>query len=165
MSRNKLLLFIIAILFLANVALLYFFFKGKEEVKPPSREHRGISGQLKNDVGFSDEQMKAYDLRREQHMNEMKGLFETMRQTKEQFFNTVKNPGATDSLVQSNASAIAGQQKAIDLRTHAYFSDLRKICTAEQLPKFDSLYQQVIKRMISMGRRPPPGGTHDSLKK
>ena len=164
MSRNKLLLFIVAILFLANVVLLYFFFKGKEEVKPPSKEHRGISEQLKKDVGFTEEQLKAYDLRREKHMNEMKGLFEEMRQTKEQFFNTVKNPQGVDTLVQSGAEDIADKQKAIDLRTHAYFTDLRKICTPEQLPKFDSLYHQVIKRMISMGRR-PPGNPRENLKK
>jgi protein CpxP len=163
MSRNKLLLFIVAILFLANVVLLYFFFKGKEEVKPPSREHRGISEQLKNDVGFNQEQLKAYDLRREKHMSEMKGLFEGMRQTKEQFFNTIKDPNPNDSLVQASARNIAEQQKAIDLRTHAYFTDLRKICSTDQLPKFDSLYQEVIKRMISMGRR--PSGNRENLKK
>ena len=164
MSRNKLLLFIVAILFLANVVLLYFFFKGKEEVKPPSREHRGISEQLKNDVGFNDEQLKAYNVRREKHMSEMKVLFEAMRQTKEEFFNTVKTPQAADTLIQSGAVDIAERQKAIDLRTHAYFTDLRKICTPDQLPKFDSLYQQVIKRMISTGKR-QPGTPRENLKK
>ena len=166
MSRNKLLLFIVAILLLANVVLLYFLFKGKENAKPPARENRGISQQLKNDVGFSEDQLSAYNLRREKHMTEMKGLFESLRQSKEQFYNTVKDPQSPDSIVQTGANTIAERQKEIDVRTHAYFTDLRKICTADQLPKFDSLYQQVIKRMISTGRRPQSkGATHDSLKK
>lgn len=166
MSRNKLLLFIVAILFLANVVLLYFLFKGKGDPKPPTREHRGISEQLKNDVGFDAEQLQAYNLRREKHMGEMKGLFEDMRLTKENFFNTVKDPQAADSLIQSGAKAIAEKQKRIDLQTHGYFTDLRKICSPPQLPKFDSLYQQVIRRMISTGRRTQSRGNNkDSLKK
>jgi hypothetical protein len=166
MSRNKLLLFIVAILFLANVVLLYFFFKGKDESKPPSREHRGISEQLKNEVGFNPDQLKAYDLRRTQHIGEMKGLFDDLRQTKEMFFNTVKDPQAADSIIQRGAAAIAEKQKRIDLQTHSYFTDLRKICNPEQLPKFDSLYQQVIRKMISTGRRPQSKGSNrDSLKK
>lgn len=167
MSRNKLLLFIVAILLLANVVLLYFLFKGESNSKSQPRERRGISEQLKNDVGFNEEQLKAYELRREKHMGEMKGLFEELRQTKEQFFTTVQNPQAADSIIQRGANTIAEKQKLIDLQTHAYFTDLRKICTPDQLPKFDSLYQQVIKRMISMGRRPPSKGNNnrDSLKK
>ena len=166
MSRNKLLLFIVAILFLANVVLLYFIFKGKDDIKPIPREHRGISEQLKNEVGFTESQLNAYNLRREKHMGEMKGLFEAMRQSKEQFFNTVKDPQAPDSTVQAGANTIAERQKAIDLKTHTYFTDLRKICTPEQLPKFDSLYQQVIRKMINSGRRPASkGNDRENLKK
>ena len=167
MSRNKLLLFIITILLLANVVLLYFFFKGKDSTKKPSsRERRGISEQLKNEVGFNELQLQAYEQRRTIHMDEMKGLFEDLRQTKEIFFNTVKDTLAADSSIEQGANMIAERQKQIDLRTHAYFQGLRKLCTPEQLPRFDSLYQQVIKRMISSGRKPPakrPGS--DSLKK
>jgi hypothetical protein len=166
MSRNKLLLFIIAILFVANVALLYFFFKGKNDSKPAAREHRGMSEQLKKDVGFNAGQLNTYDVRRQQHMTEMKGLFEDLRQTKENFFNTVKSTQADDSVIQAGARAIAEKQMRIDLRTHGYFTDLRKLCTPDQLPKFDSLYQQVVKRMISSGRRPSSkGNNRDSLKK
>ena len=166
MSRNKLLLFIVAILLLANVVLLYFLFKGDSQPKPTPRERRGISEQLKNDVGFNAEQLKAYELRREKHMGEMKGLFEDLRQTKENFFNTVRDPQAADSVVERGANAIAEKQKLIDLQTHSYFTDLRKICTPEQLAKFDSLYQQVIKRMISLGKRPASkGNNRDTLKK
>ena len=119
MSRNKLLLFIVAILLLANVVLLYFLFKGESNSKSQPRERRGISEQLKNDVGFNEEQLKAYELRREKHMGEMKGLFEELRQTKEQFFTTVQNPQAADSIIQRGANTIAEKQKLIDLQAKA----------------------------------------------
>ena len=152
-TRNKLLLFVIAILLLANIALIYFLVRGNHN-KPSRTERHGMAEQLKKEVGFSEEQLKQYQQRRDAHMKEMRKLFEDLRITKENYFNTLTNtaPGDSGSLVTANE--IGEKQKRVDLTTYQYFSGIRKICTPEQLPKYDSLYKQVIKRMIS-GRRLP----------
>jgi len=165
-ARNRLLLFIIAILLVANLALVYFFVKGKDrDKKHDGRERHGMSEQLKADVGFSEDQLKAYQLKRDAHMKVMRGLFEDIRTTKEEFFKTIADTVLSDSALLVKASDIGEKQKRIDITTHEYFRSVRKLCTQEQLPKYDTLYQKVVKRMIS-GRRPQSSGKEkDSLEK
>ena len=163
-TRNKLLLLVIAILLLANIVQVYFLIRGDRN-KPQRMERHGMADQLKTDVGFSEDQLKQFQQMRDAHMKQIRGLFEDLRITKENFFNTLSGTHPGDSASLAKANEIAEKQKRIDVTTYQYFSSIRKICTPEQLPKYDSLYQQVIKRMIS-GRRPPSSKEREeSLKK
>lgn len=159
-TRNKLLLSVIAILFLANIVLVYFLIFGDRH-KPERTARQGMAEQLKTEVGFSEEQLNQYLLRRDTHMKEMRKLFEELRITKENFFNILSTTMPGDSAFIAKADEIGEKQKRVDLATYQYFTNIRKLCTPEQLPKYDSLYQQVIKRMIS-GKRPPPSKNRDS---
>ncbi len=55
----------------------------------------------------------------------------------------------SDSLINSGAETIGVKQKELDLQMFHHFERVRKLCTQEQLPKFDSALKKLIIRMTS----------------
>lgn len=169
-SKTKVLLFLVGILLLTNIALVVFFV-GKKD-RPAS--HNGprpdrssmMKGFLKDTVGFDDQQLSQYENIRQQHDERMKGLFEQMRIAKLDFYSLVNKPGA-DSASQAAAASIGEKQKAVDLAFFNHFREVRMLCRPEQQPKYDSLVQRIIRRMVSPQRRGDPRDKKEnkSLKK
>jgi len=152
--RNKTLLFIIVILLLTNVIMVVFFFNMTRKA-PPSEEPRRISftDRLKTQVGFSDEQIKAFEPRRNEFWKEMRQKFDSIRDTKKDFFYMVYDSSVPDSVIVERSKLIGEQQQRLDLLVVRYYKDIRTLCTSEQVPKFDSLLPPIIERMV----RPGPG--------
>jgi Spy/CpxP family protein refolding chaperone len=150
-SKNKGLLFIIAVLLLTNMAVLgYFLWFKKSPARaggPGSERSRGIENGLLNEVGFNDQQISQYKLYREEQWNALKPMFEDMRKAKESFFRLISTEGVSDSVVNAITDDIAEKQKALDMRMYNHFKRIRALCTPEQLPKYDSLVQRMMRKM------------------
>ena len=151
-SKNKSLIFIITVLLLTNIAVLGYFLWYKKpagghddhgKVKPPP----GIEAPLQNEVGFSEDQLVQYRQMRDEQMNTIKPMFDDMRKTKDSLFRMMSIDGTTDSTVNATADAIAQKQKAIDLRMYNHFKRIRGLCKPDQLPKYDSLIQRMMKKI------------------
>jgi periplasmic protein CpxP/Spy len=155
-SKTKVLIFIIIVLFLANLAMLGYFL-GVE--KPPKRGERDTRGPnvmntvLQEKVGFTAEQMKRVAELRKQHWNNMRQLFEESRKTKIDFYKNLSQMEVSDSLLKTAASRIGKTQEAIDLQTFRNFRDVRALCTPEQLPRYDSLVPATINKMWFPARK------------
>lgn len=148
--NNKVLLFIVAILLLANIAILFYFLWMKEPSKKNSRgdwQKSPITVFLQNEIGFSTDQMAAFEKTRQQHRQKMKPLFEDIKTAKVQFYEFLTNPVISDSTLNSAASIIGEKQKLLDLQTFQNFKEIRSLCTMEQQPKYDSLIVNEISRM------------------
>ncbi|MGB8190515.1 MAG: hypothetical protein WCF67_01290 [Chitinophagaceae bacterium] len=151
-SRNKVLLFLVGILLLTNIVLVIFFVgkKDKPDHNNGPRPSRAavMKGYLKDSVGFDEQQLARYEDVRDRHDENMKSLFEQMRNAKLEFYKLINNPGATDSASSAAAAAIGQKQQAVDLAFFNHFREVRMLCRPDQQPKYDSLVQRIVRKMV-----------------
>src|SRR6185436_4047323 len=166
-SRNKIYVSLIGLLLLSNLALVAFFVLNKPEKREVRREHPGsyMKDALKNDVGFTDQQMAEFDKMADQHRQQMRPLFEDIGKTKESFYKMLSQPQTADTVLNQAVSQIGDKQKAIDIKIFTHFQNIRQLCTPEQQPAFDSLIQRVVHRMIFPMRRGDSRKDSAALKK
>lgn len=150
LSRNKILLSIISILLITNVVMLVLFLR-IEKPEPPKK--LGFTEKLKNEVGFTEQQMSVYVTRRDKFWASVRQQFDSIKDTKIQFYHLMYDPSVADSVLGSRADSIGIQQRNLDLFVVKHFKDIRKLCTHEQLPKYDSLLPALIDRMTARPER------------
>jgi hypothetical protein len=79
----------------------------------------------------------------------MRERFDEIKKTKEDFYFQLYDSTVADSVLEKKADVIGNQQKNLDLAVIRHFKDVRKLCTPEQLPKYDSLLPPIIERMTT----------------
>ncbi|SRR5258705_7578041 len=156
-SRNRNLIFIIAVLLLTNIAVLSYFLwikptrtdggDGRDKRRP------GIADKLRDSIGFNNEQVAQYEKLKDEQWASLRPMFDDMRKAKDNLFKLISDPNATDSLIDKTSDVIAQKQKALDLQTFNHFKKVRALCTPEQQPKYDSLIQRMFRRMGKPIRR------------
>jgi mevalonate kinase len=149
LSKSRSLIFIIAVLLLTNIAVLGYFLWFKKPNKHDNGEkgHKGIATALQNEVGFNEQQVAQYRELKEKQWATIKPMFDEMRKAKDSFFLLLSKEDVNDSLLNKSADIIAQKQKALELQAFNHFKQIRTLCTSEQLPKYDSLVQQLIRKM------------------
>lgn len=158
LSKTKVLIFIIIVLFLANLAMLGYFLK-VEKPEDKGRDNRGpniMNTVLQEKVGFTEEQMKRVSELRKQHWDNMRQLFDESRKAKIDFYKNLSQSEVNDTLLKTAAFRIGKTQEAIDLQTFRNFRDVRSLCTPEQLPRYDSLVPATIQKMWFPARKGNP---------
>ena len=151
LSRNKVLLTIIAILLVTNIVMLVLFLRMKPHAQEPKR--LGFTEKLKNQVGFSAQQMAVYEPKKKVFWNRVRERFDEIKKTKEDFYKNMYDPSVPDSSLEAKADMIGKQQKELDLFVIRHFKEIRTLCTPEQLPKYDSLLPPLIERMTARPER------------
>jgi len=165
-SRNRTLVFIIIVLLLANIAILIYFLWLKE----PARTVRNngntdrFAEALKKDVGFSETQIARYKELKDAKWDKIKSRFDELRLAKDNFFRLISVENVSDSLLNNAADTVAQRQKSLDMQAFIHLKELRKVCTPEQEPKYDSLVQRVFHRITGSFMRTDPKRP-DSIKK
>jgi hypothetical protein len=152
-SRNKVLLTIIAILFLTNIVMLVLFLRVRSQIEAAAPKKLGFTEKLKNEVGFTPQQMAVYEPKRDKFWVNVRQRFDTIKNTKVAFYNLMYDPTVPDSILHARADLIGSQQKNLDLFVVRHFKDIRKLCTPTQLPKYDSLLPPLIDRMTARPER------------
>ena len=164
-SKNRILIFLVVFLLLSNIAmLLYFtaFNKPQSRVNRQERRGPGITAFLQNDVGFSKEQMGMLDSLKKQHRAVIRPLFDELGKSKDNFYQLLGKPGVTDSVLQAAANDIGKKQAALDLQFFQNFSSFRKLCTDQQLLKFDSVMPSLASKMMQPWQKNNAGRKKDS---
>ncbi len=154
LKNYKLLVLIIAALFITNIGLLYFYVWKKHNTPHRSMKEQVLS-RLEKEVGFSKEQLAAYDSMRTKHFESIGPMFEELRLAKDSFFRLINQPVINDSIIDQYSMQIRIKQQAIDIKMLKYFRLTKSLCTEEQLPKMDSFLQSITKKMYGGGRRRP----------
>lgn len=150
-SRNKILLALIAFLLIANIVMLVLYFRMNKENEGPKRP--GFTERLKKEVGFSDEQMAVFEPKKKVFWDSLRNQYTDIKLTKEEFYRYMYDPSIPDSVLNAKANVIGEQQKQLDLFVIRHFKDVRKMCSPEQLPKYDSLLPTIIERMTARPKR------------
>ena len=153
-KKNRSLIGIIIFLLVSNIGMLIFFLvlgNGTRKDHPPHKDI--IATFLKNDMGFTQQQMDQYDKIHKDHMDKMKPFFDSVHSSKDNFYNLL-NVNEPDSVVNKAAAVIGENQMSLDLKMFKHLQNVRNLCTPDQLPKFDSLFKNVIAKMTH--RKPDP---------
>ncbi len=149
-SKSRILIFLVVFLLLANIAMLVYFTGFN---KPGGKENRGekrgpITTFLQNEVGFDKTQMESLDSLKKQHRAAIRPLFDGLGKSKDNFYQLIGKPGVTDSLLNASAATIGKKQAELDLQFYQNFMSMRKLCTTQQLPKFDSAMPLLASKMM-----------------
>jgi protein CpxP len=148
-TQNKFLVLLVAILLLANLGLLLYFFAFKKDGHhgPEGKGQRPVAEFMQKELGFSDAQAAKFQQLRDRHKEAIKPLIQNMQQLKDSLYSLLRDPSTPDSLVNSLAGRIGEKQKEWESMIFQHFKEVRAICDSSQLPKFDSL----VHRMINKG--------------
>jgi protein CpxP len=148
-KKYKALISIIIFLLITNFAMLLFFIILDKPADKRSKERieNGMSNSLKQDVGFSNDQLDQYQALRTLQRKNVKPLFDKVRKSKIDFYELLYLQNVSDSTLAVDADSIAQTQKELDLQMFNHFKKIRNICTPDQLQKFDSTIKKVIIRM------------------
>ena len=153
-NRSKVFLTIIGILLVANIAMVSFFLLKKDTKREKRPDRKAIIANfLKTEIGFDTAQLQQYDTLSNRHREIMKKMFDSSRITKDNQFKELTTANFSDSAMNNIADRSAAFQKAMELRTFNHFKKIRLLCTPEQQPKFDSLFDKVLNRRGSEARK------------
>lgn len=147
-NKSKVLLLIIAILVIANIAMLSFVLGKKDAPKQTSRPDRKahISAFLKDEIGFDQQQLQQFDTLSNRHRKNMGLMFDKIRNNKTDQFRQLVIGNFTDSAINSIAEQSITNQKAMEIRMLTHIRNVRLICKPGQVAKFDSGFGKILAR-------------------
>lgn len=148
-KNNRTLLVIIAALLAVNIAgVILFFAKTPNGKKMNFTEQRknAMQNYLKNDCGFSAEQLVQYDSLSERHKRSMQPLFEQLRKEKEQRIQHLAQQQFADTAIRIAVNNTLVKQEEVETKMLAHLRDVRNLCDAEQLVKFDASLHKMFAR-------------------
>ena len=153
-KKYKALVGFIILLILIDVILLIFFIlrQSPSEKEVHSRDQNGMATVLEKEVGFNQDQVAQYLQLRSEQRASGKPLFDSLRKAKESFYALLGQTSTADTLINSYAEKIAATQKQLDLQMFNYFQEVRKLCTPQQIPQFDSVIKKTVRKMIGGSR-------------
>ncbi len=138
--------------------LVFFIFLNEPASKETSNENQSrFSKSLQKDVGFTKEQLDQYQVLRKAQLEKVHPLFNDVRNAKFGLYDLLYTGPVSDSIINIRAALIGTKQKDLDIQMFRHFERARKICTREQLPKFDTAIKKLIIRMTSR----PGKGSHE----
>lgn len=154
-NKSKVLVAIIVMLMLANIVLVSFFLLKKDTGRRDKHEDRKamIAGFLKNEIGFSTAQLQRYDTLSNDHRDNIRKMFDSLRSSKDKQFKQLAAGNFSDSVMNTVAEQSAISQKLMELQMFNHLKNIRALCTADQLPKFDSLFVKVLNKRGGDGRK------------
>jgi protein CpxP len=152
--KNKTLTWVVILLLIANAFTIGFFWFGKSGTLPaPGKPDDFLIKELNLD---SKQQTLLTELVKE-HRVAAGQLREKIRNSKDAFFNLLKQPPISDSSKIAAAKAVSQNTEQLDLLTLDHFQKIRELCTVDQQNKFDNIIHEVTRMMA----QPRPGGPGD----
>ncbi|MFZ4771023.1 MAG: Spy/CpxP family protein refolding chaperone [Ferruginibacter sp.] len=158
-SKNKLLTWLVVLLLVANAATITMFWldKNRQNVRP-----KGTPAEfLIKSLNLDSNQQAQLNVLRKAHRSSVQPLRNLVKESKEVFFDLLKEATVSDSIKQVAAKKISALTEEIDLVTFNHFLKVRAICRPDQQLKFDEIIDDVINMMGHQqeGQNgPPPGG-------
>ncbi|THU32058.1 hypothetical protein FAM09_28160 [Niastella caeni] len=153
--RQRWLLVLVAILLLTNIATLsIYWFKKPDRDGGFGRDREKRMGQfLVDQMKFDTAQEAAYWKLRDSIIVIQKPVMDSIRNAKKRFFDLLKQPDATDSMLTARSNEIGVLQKRLDSVTFRHFQKVRAICRPDQLQKFDTVIKEIVNRMTPFRRK------------
>ena len=149
--NSKIVSWLIALLVVANITTLAFFwighFKNQKENSPKEF--------LSKNLNFSKSQKNAYFILAKEHNESAKIIRDQIKNDKESLFQLFKSDTINDSVRNDKALKVSMSIQALDILTFEHFRKVRAICTEEQKPQFDELIQKMVNAVNQIQKGPP----------
>lgn len=151
-TKNKILIWAVIVLMVANVALLVTIWINHDRQRRP--EKGSPADYLVKELILNAEQQNKLRELGKQHHEASEKIRGQIKDARHQLFALLQQPGIADSTKKSAADNVAKYLEQLDLLTFDHFQQLRAMCNPEQQKKFDEIIEEVL-QMIASG--PPPG--------
>ncbi len=135
---------LVGLLVLLNIIVLSFLLIGKKHNGPGPNKHNPErhGNHIKERFDFDDSQVKMFEISKSKHMELTKDLSSTLKEASLAYYNEESENTNKDSLYSDVMSITQKIYEAND--TH--FDEVRKICTAEQLPAMNDFIKGLLNR-------------------
>jgi len=138
------------ILLVVNVALVVFLV-----LEPKRSPHsQGIKDEISRELGFTEEQRTRYDEMAMIHREKVNEIEKRERILIRSFFNQLALENTSTEKEKLLDEILVLNRKKITA-TYTHFEQLKKICTEEQLTKFDKVISRIIPVLTNSSERPP----------
>lgn len=142
----------VGLLTLLNIALLVTIWQKTGPRQGPSGPDGGPAPRIIRELGLTSDQQSQFERLKEAHHQSMVELREKGHELRDEFFELLKTDQPDSTIVHEKARAIARNQQEIEMVTFDHFSEVRKLCDANQKKKFDAMIKDVLHSMAA-----PPG--------
>jgi Spy/CpxP family protein refolding chaperone len=150
-TQNKFLVLLVAILLVANLCLMLYFFVFKNHREP--ERSRPVSDFVQKELGLNADQTEKFKQLRDQHRAAVKPVVDEMKKLKDSLYNLLQNPQANDSAAKAIAKQIGEKQEEWEMLIFHHFEKVRAICDSSQLPKLDTLVHRMINKWPWMRKK------------
>ena len=153
-SSAKILTIAVILLLLVNIAMVVLMLKWRNNHRPHGFGGKGGPMEMMvKELNMTDQQQKEFQQLRDEHFKTIRPLFDSVRAAKTAFFNLVKEPNVSDSILNAYSQRIAERQSVIDKLTFAHFRRVRTLFSGDQQKKFDEFVQKMMQRVGPGSRR------------
>ncbi|MEI8060266.1 MAG: hypothetical protein WCG67_08915 [Ferruginibacter sp.] len=113
---------------------------------------------ISNRLKLSEQQQDAYKILRMEYHAAQQVLQDSIRKSKDAFFELLKLPFINDSILQVASNKDLGYQQQLGILTFKHFQKLRELCNSDQQKAFDTIIMQVLLQLNGPRMRlgPPP---------
>ena len=150
-SKNKLLMWAVVILLIANTATLAIFWLNR----PPKRGGPPSEFLIK-ELGFDAKQKDQYLAMVQKHRTGADEIKKKIGAARDRFFHLLNQPNVNDSTKLSASKNVTDLIGQLDMMTFDHFKEVMKICTPEQEKKFEHIIGMMDGPLQHPGG--PPGG-------
>jgi periplasmic protein CpxP/Spy len=119
-------------------------------------EHHNVADFLIHELNLNNEQVKQFDLLKNAHHEKIEEIQHDLHNLHDNYFALIKTDNLDSLKVKSIAEDMSRKQEEIELVTFYHFSDVRKLCDADQKKKFDLIIDDAMRMMAPH----PPGPRH-----
>ena len=139
-SKPTYLVIIIISLILSNIALGTAWWYSKKVQNNPHRMERPspMGAYLKKEIGFSAEQLVAFDSLRSKKRRQEKEIYAGIKASKQELFKSLGANRFSDSAVAATIEFAAEKQRIFESNMIASLKEIRTLCTDQQRAKFDT---------------------------
>ncbi|MEI7736851.1 MAG: Spy/CpxP family protein refolding chaperone [Ferruginibacter sp.] len=173
-SNNRWLTIISIVLLVANAVTLTLLWTREKRHRedaphiqvPPTPGGQGFEF-ITKELQLTPQQQDAYKILREVHQAAQRVLQDSIRKSKDVFFEQLPDSNLTDAVLKTQSDKGLAFQQQLELLTFRHFQKLRAMCTAEQQKRFDAIIKEVLQQMGAPRMRPqgpPPVAGTDSGK-
>ena len=104
------------------------------------------SAYMAEKLGFTENQIQTYDSLNASHRQETGALQQNIDEKRRMMFQLSRSNSVTIDQADSLSLEIGVLVSDMEFRTYEHISNVRALCTPQQLAQLDSLIQQMIKR-------------------
>jgi Spy/CpxP family protein refolding chaperone len=163
MNKNKLIIIIVGLLILLNVTTLAFIaFNQNNRKGPPPPHPQGQPGDRPDpfikEMGFTEQQLVNFEAVKEKHMRRNEEINREIRLKYSAYYGQLKTTQTDQSEALAALDTILLLHKKLAVSNYEHFEEIKKLCTEEQLSKFNTLIEEVGKQFSADNKPPPPKG-------